>query len=725
MATQRTPVTFGNARFTVFGPDTVRMEYQPSGTFPKETPVLLAEKLPKGISAEVKKKGKSLTIETEGLTIHFTDDGKPFSDENLSVEHDGLKGGRGTWKPTKGADPLCEHTRSMDVWPHLETRMDREDHPGLFDRSGARAIRMPKVYRDRKNDWVRIPEDVSGQMKDTVLFGHGPRLREALQSFVQLFGPVPLVPRWVFGFWYSRWYEYSQKDIVDIAKRYRRLGLPMDVMVIDTEWRQQGWWGYDWHSERFDKPKEMMRQLKKMGLRVPLNDHPGYNNYDPLPPGDKAIPQIKRVLDEPPVDGRWACDWARKACVKAWKEKALNKPFKDGMDFWWIDGWTRSPFGGVTGQFWLNKHYYELAEEETGDRGLVLSRWGGWGSHRYPVQFSGDTQSDWATLKRQIDYTAAAGDAGACYWSHDIGGFFTPKIADDLYVRWVQFGAFSPVLRTHSAFGTREPYEYSKRTQKAFKEVVAWRYAMVPYWYHLAREAHETGLPLCRPMYLSWPEYKTSFTNREQYTVGRDVLVAPIYRDGVRAGRPLWVPPGTWVRPQTDEILRGQEARRTVATLDEIPVYFRLGSIIPHQEPAETTHARPLDPLHLDVYPDPDEAASLDLYEDDGTSRAFEEGAYARTPIRCTQVDKEIRIAAAPAKGSFKGQLKKRTLAFNVWIAPDEIIDEVRVDGEPLKKSEYKRQRTFAAGTCKSKRPFLRVDVTLGDKPVELVIAFA
>ncbi len=723
MPRQRTPVRFVNARFTVFSDRALRMEYRPSGRFPKTTPVTLAEKLPATKPAEVAKRGRTLTLKTESLTLTYTDDGKPFHAGNLRIEHPGLFAKTNVWRPGDTPDPLCEHVRSLDVWTHWD-EFEREEHPGLFDRGGARAIDLPQVVRQPAKKWYGFPPDTDPDCKDCVFIAHGQELQAALADFVALFGPIPLVPRWTFGFWYSRWFEYTQQDILKIAKQYRRAGLPMDVMVIDTEWRQCGWDGYDWHKQRFPRPRALIKELKKMGLRVPLNDHPGYNRADVLPKEDSSIPQLEKALAEPPVQGQWACDWARREPVEAWRRLVLNKPFKDGMDFWWVDGWTTAPFYGVKGQFWANLHYYELAEVETKKRGLILSRWGGWGSHRYPVQFSGDTVSDWPTLKRQVSYTAAAGDAGAAYWSHDIGGFFNAKIEDELYIRWIQFGAFSPVFRTHSAFGTREPFAYSKQAQKVFKQVARLRYAMVPYWYQQASTAHETGLPLCRPMYLHFPQWKSAYRNLEQYFIGPDVLVAPIYRPGQSVERPLWVPPGTWIRPDKGEIHHGQSDKTIRAGLEELPVYYRLGAIVPHQEPAETTDARPLDPLHLDIYPEPEAENALALYEDDGESREHATGKFSRMAITCKRADKRTTVTLHPPKGTFRAQRKRRQAILNIWLAPEEDVAEIRLDGKALPKSAWQKSKRYAADVCTSRHVFCRISIDLAGKTVKVEMAY-
>jgi len=719
MAESKTPVCFGNARFTVYAPGVIRLEYNQHKQFPTTPSIVTAARLPKPCSAAVTIAGKTITVKTAALTLTYTDNGTAFTRENLSVEHP-FENSRGTWHPGDADKPLVEMVRSCDVWPQHE-HFVREEHTGLLDENGRKLIvDDAQMYRTRDHAWVDVTaEDRRGQ--DWWFFGYGRDYVGALRDFVAVFGSIPLVPRWVFGFWYSRWFEYTADDILAIAKKYRAAKLPMDVMVIDTEWREQGWNGYNWHPTRFKKYKAMMHELKSMGLIVPLNDHPGYNKPDPLPSGDATLPQLTKALGAPPRQGLWACDWSSRKCVEAWKNICLAKPFKDGMDFWWVDGWAEWPFRRLSGQFWMNLHYYDIACTATKKRGLILSRWGGWGSHRYPVQFSGDTQSTWDTLKHQIAFTADSGGAGACYWSHDIGGFHDRKIKDELYIRWIQFGAFSPVFRTHSAFGTREPFEYSPQAYAVFRQVVNQRYAMIPYYYQLAREAHETGLPLCRPMYLHYPNLRYSYTNKYQYLLGRDVLVVPGYIEGTANTRTWFVPEGTWVRPQTGEYFRGYGERTIHIPLDEIPVFYRLGSIIPHQKPGLTSQAELNDTLYLDVYPDPFTAAALDLYQDDGETNAHENNNWARTKFTCTKTTDSITVRLEQPRGALADQCRDRTVVVNVWLAPEDEIKNVTMDGKPAAKRAWHTGASYAGGACTGRATFCAVTCAPGTSEVRIM----
>jgi alpha-glucosidase (family GH31 glycosyl hydrolase) len=382
------------------------------------------------------------------------------------------------------------------------------------------------------------------------------------------------------------------------------------------------------------------------------------------------------------------------------------------MDFWWIDGWIKSPFGNMDGQLWANRQYYEVAEEWTGKRGLILSRWGGLGSHRYPVQFSGDTLSDWPTLKRQIMFTADSGNLGAAYWSHDIGGFFNKEIDDELFIRWSQFGSLSPVFRTHSHHGIREPWKFGSRAKRVFKKQTRMRYALAPYLYTLAREAHDCGLPLARPMYLEYPTDKVAPGFRYQYLLGKDLLVIPA--DGPSEGKTgisrkrAYFPPGDrWLALETSDIVEPQQVLNLRIPLERIPVYVREGAILPSQPVGEAIGVEVPEELHLDCFPGVDGASEYELYEDDGESRGYEKKGFAKTRVKVSRSFEKIDVAIARPRGSYEGMPEQRDYVVRIRLQPEEEVAsaEVKKGSEPWADAKRKTvSKVLASGLASGHR---------------------
>jgi hypothetical protein len=749
-------VVLGNARFTVYSPGAVRLEYAHGGRFSPYPSLLMDGRLPRPANpgtARFERRGGTLHITTDRLTLDYTDTGRPFDSENLRIEHRTAFGGRHVWRPgmldrgNLGATP-----RSLDFWRHSDGP-GRFPVEGILSRDGGHYLAdEARVYWNTRHDW---PENLAGRVEsDGCYFAYGDDYKAGLGDFIRLFGRIPLVPLWAFGFWYSRWDAIGEKEILALAAQYRRAKIPMDVMVIDTDWRK-GWGGYDWNPRLFPDPRRAIKRLHALGLKVGLNDHPGYDNYDALPDDDSKIPAIEKRLGALPHQGQWACDWSRKEAVAAWREIVLGAAFKDGLDFWWVDGWLKPPFGrtplggsfqqGTDSQLWANRHFFELAREKTGKRGLILSRWGGIGSHRYPVQFSGDAFSEWGMLRHEIEMTVRSAGLGAAYWSHDIGGFFEKKLPEELFVRWFQFGAMSPVFRTHSHHGIREPWKYGARAAEIFRRQTRIRYALAPYWYALAREAHESGLPLVRPLWLEHPDCVSSYAADRQYLLGRDILVIPADEpaasDGLTAKRAVF-PPGRWIALEDPEILRDGGERTIRIPLERLPTWIRSGAIIPLRKVGENLAGPPPAEIRVEYYPDEFEESRFELYEDDGVTNDHEKGDYALRTFTGRRRGDRIEFEVGPARGKWKGMPRRRTLVLGVWLEPGEEVAVVEMlggrrpsraagamDGASRRRGAkrsralpYRLTRRAFAGEIRSPHRYAEVELPLSTKAMTIRI---
>ncbi len=726
MPKQKTPVVLGNARFTVYSPGCVRMEYAKEGQFSPNPSVLTGGTAASSISADVVVKGKSLTLRTDQLSLYYTDNGENFSPANLRIEHKNIAGNKEYWVPGKRDDGnLGTVKRSLDSWTWCG---GPGAYPveGILSRQGGHFLPdEPRVYWNPASKWI---ENRSRSVWfDGYFFAYGSDFKGALKDFIKVFGPIPMVPRWTFGFWYSRWYPYKAQEFVDLAKRYRKAGIPIDVMIIDTDWRD-GWGGYDWSKKYFPNPEKALKKLHDLGLITSLNDHPGYDGYEALPENDSHIPGVEKALGPRPHNGDWACDWSNQKALTHWRKHVLGPFFDQGMDFWWVDGWIKSPSNSLDSQLWANQHYYELAEEKTGKRGMILSRWGGIGSHRYPVQFSGDTHSNWHTLKHQIEFTARSGNLGAAYWSHDIGGFHEKEIDEEIFIRWFQFGSLSPVFRTHSAFGIREPWKFSSRCQRLFRKQTHMRYALAPLFYGLAREAHLEGLPICRPMYLDNNENDGGALDRKhQYMLGSDLLVIPadggIDKNTRVQRKRAYFPKGTWRSLETNDVRMGLHDAIIDIPLDLIPVYVREGAILPSQAVGERLGTQTPEEIQFDFFPAEGIDSTYQLYEDDGESLAHQSGQFAITNLRGKAELDQVTLDIDAPQGTYKGMPKQRTYVVRCALNEGEKVVKAHVKVGKQAPVEVKTRVTKSclAGTVKTPYRFAEVQIVSRNKPVKVV----
>jgi len=311
----------------------------------------------------------------------------------------------------------------------------------------------------------------------------------------------------------------------------------------------------------------------------------------------------------------------------------------DGVDFWWMD-WQQGETSEVKDLDplpWIN-HLHFRDSTRRGRRGMLYSRWGGLGNHRYPIGFSGDTYVTWEALQFQPYFTATASNVAYGWWSHDIGGHMGDVTEPELYARWVQFGALSPCLRLHGTKDPRterRPWKYPDAVYQAAQSAFHWRYQLVPYIYTMACVASDTGISLCRPMYYEYPDEDAAYAARYQYFFGDQMIAAPLVNranpETGMAAIDVWVPKGTWIDYQTKETFTGPRWARLVGDLTRIPMLMKAGAILPLAPPANTTDAILKDRLIVSVFPGADGA--FRLYEDDGITQAYQEGQYEWTEI--------------------------------------------------------------------------------------------
>jgi alpha-glucosidase (family GH31 glycosyl hydrolase) len=317
------------------------------------------------------------------------------------------------------------------------------------------------------------------------------------------------------------------------------------------------------------------------------------------------------------------------------------------------------------------------------------------------VHFTGDTSSTWASLQFQVGYTGGqAATTGLSPVSHDIGGFNAERapLPEDLYVRWVQLGAFQPILRLHGNHSPRLPWEYGDDARDASIEFLNLRENLVPFTYTLAHQAAETGVPVVRPAYLENPDRPEAFgAAGGQYFYGSDVLVAPITSPGRTASTQVWFPPGVWTDFFTGRTYTGPSTQQVSADWATMPVFLRAGGIVPQRgHDVANDRQHPLDDVRVTVAGGGN--GTFTLYEDDGAGR---DAAAATTRIAYTEQGTRRTVRIEPAQGAFAGRPDAKTWTITVRNATPPT--HVELDGAPLARSQWTwdaatRSVTVAAG---------------------------
>jgi alpha-glucosidase len=716
-------VTLGHARFTVLTPQMIRMEWSAADRFEDHASFVFINRrlsVPE-FSHRVTDDGKTLTIRTSALTLTYTPaaDGR-FTAGDLSIALT-LDGKPVVWHP-RMEDPenLLGTTRTLDG-----ARGNKTKEPigqGLISRSGWALVNDStrplfdssdfRFLEGEKSPWPWVMErpadEKPGSYLDWYFFGYGHDYRKALGDYVRVAGRIPLPPRFAFGAWWSRYWAYSDQELNELVRGFRENDTPLDVLVIDMDWHisddqlkamgekdqsgeRLGWTGYSWNKLLFPDPGDFLDGIHQEGLKTTLNLHPASG----IQPWEHAYPAMARAMGIDPATKKYVpFDPTDKHWATSYFDLVLHPLEKQGINFWWLD-WQQEPdtkLPGVNNTWWLNYLHFTDQQRE-GKRPLLFHRWGGLGNHRYQIGFSGDTISVWDSLAFQPWFTATAANVGYAYWSHDIGGHMPGAVDPELYTRWVEFGAFSPILRTHTTKNPdseRRIWAYPEPYSSILRSTFQLRYALQPYIYTEARRTYDTGVAFLRPLYYDWPNSARAYDARNEYLFGDQMLAAPVVAPADKvsglAEEKIWLPAGQWIEWPTGKRFDGPAQVDRRFSIDQIPVYLRAGAIVPMQPPMLHTGAKPVDPLIVNVWPlAPGQSSSYSVYEDSGVSVDYQRGVFARTPIQAAQTGDTLRVEIGPVQGHYPGMLTAR--AYELRLPADWPPAAVTVNGKPLKQS--------------------------------------
>jgi alpha-glucosidase len=669
-----------------------------------------------------------LTIKTKSLVLNYKGE-EVFSPDNLEVR---FKLGGKTVRWTPGADDsgnLKGTTRTLDgcSGPGHISKDNTGLENGIISRDGWSVIDESErhLIEDDDSDWGGWVAEKDGKIrKDLYIFAYGHDYKAALRDFTAVAGRIPLPPRYTLGYWWSRYWAYTDTELLALAREIRDRGIPIDVFIVDMDWHETwkglkqreesrkdafgmwtGWTGYTWNRNLFPDPEGFLHDIHALGYRTALNLHPAggiqvYEDcYDSFvrdylsrttdydgPEGYVYGKEQYSFKGAPAPSGKegWRAPVPFRIDQKAWADayfaSVLHPIEKMGVDFWWLD-WQQYKESryvkGLSNTFWLNWVFWNdkvrqsVYKGKDAPRPLIYHRWGGLGSHRYQLGFSGDTHESWDVLGFLPYFTATASNVGYGYWGHDIGGHYRPgekskePTDPEMFTRWIQYGVFTPLFKTHSTnnplldrriWAYPDHYEY-------MKQAIILRYALSPYIYTAAREAFDTGISICRPLYYDYPEVPQAYEWKEEFLFGDRILATALcqpIKDG-KTERKMWFPAGSdWYDMAHHRMEKGGSVRTLYYAIDENPWYIKAGSILPLAAEGIRNLQEEREELRLLVVPGKGRS-SYTLYEDDGISQAYGED-FATTLITKETTSRGWRITVDARKGAYKGMLSNRKL---------------------------------------------------------------
>ncbi|MBR5261973.1 MAG: DUF4968 domain-containing protein [Oscillospiraceae bacterium] len=588
-------VLSGNSRITVLTPQLFRIETSPNKQFTDDATQSVWYRDMPACEYSVEEKEGHLFVETKKVVLKFS----LRKEKAVSVK----------FKDSGVVSPCNNRANLRGTKRTLDRSGGKEKLSlGIMSRDGVSVLDDSKSLILTEDGKIRKRDH---EEKDVYVFAYYNEYRECLADFYKISGSVPLIPRYALGVWWSRYKAYTQKEYMELMTRFEENDIPLSVATIDMDWHwvnlkehlgddydrektknarkfqiwHDGWTGYSWNTELFPDYKYFLKWLQEKKLKVTMNLHPadGVRYFE-----DQYEEMAKACGVDPATREPVKFSLASDEFINSYFSVVHRPHEDDGVDFWWID-WQQGAWCDVEGldPLWALNHYHYLDNRTKNTYPLILSRYAGAGSHRYPLGFSGDTKVKWSVLKFQPYFTANANNIGYSWWSHDIGGHYMGRKDNELYIRWLQFGVFSPIMRLHSTNDDllgKEPWRFTKPVSDIAADWLRLRHKLLPYIHSLNYENHINNIALCEPMYYSYPNCSDAYEAKDQYMFG-NLLVAPITRRCSKhlamASQRVWLPEGEWTDVFSGQRYSGGRWVEMFRDLSSIPVLAKPGTIIP------------------------------------------------------------------------------------------------------------------------------------------------
>lgn len=710
-----------------YSPSIVRVFKTPEGK-PYQKKSLIVTKAPEQTAVEYKERGKNIVLESAALQVELNpmSGGITFYDKagkQLLLDKD-----YGTqFTPTNDAgtpsytvrgsfllekdEPIYGIGQIMDNQFNRRNSIHHLQNENMFTYSPYfMSLKGYSVYWDNYSisDFSDTPQELAfrslGHCAD-YYFMYGGNADGTIARIRDLTGKAPMLPLWAYGFFQSKERYHTQDESLNVLKKYRELGIPIDVMIQD--WRywpeynktDSAWNSHSFDPERFPQPKKWADEIHKLNTKLMIVAWPGFGPKTEQRKELDAKNMIINFNTWPPQSGARPYDvFNPEALDIYWKY--LNKGIFSYIDNdgWWLDstepdhidrkdsdydlpthlGSYRSVKNAysVMHNSGIATHQKELRKDK---RVVILTRSGFVGQQRYGSNtWSGDIASTWDMLEKQIPAALNFTLMGIPNWNSDIGGFFAgrwnheggaknPKY-QELYVRWMQFGVFCPMMRSHGTELPREIWNFGNRGEWCFdaqEKAINLRYRLLPYIYSTSWDVSDNNGTFMRPLVMDFAADKNTHDLGSEYLFGRSLLVAPVTRPDVKTWS-VYLPDGTdwWDFWESKKVSGGQSVDREVPK-DIIPVYVKAGTILPWGPAVQYTGEKKWNHLDIRIYPGAD--GEFTLYEDENDNYNYEKGMYST--IRFHWDDAKRQLTIEDRDGKFPGMLKSRK--FSICLIED------------------------------------------------------
>lgn len=620
----------------------IRLEYSEQGKFVDSASALVINRNFERPLFEVKEDQAYIYINTKYINLKYMKNSR-FSEKSLFAT---IMYSKKEWFYTQkevknygGTTISLDNTLKM---PNLDKGLFNPDMYLIMDDSNSLLLdENSNVYKREENS------------KDIYIFAYSNDFNEVLNDYFHLTGYPAFLPRYALGNWWSRDIPYQDEHIISLMNKFRMNGIPISVFLFDKDWsikmsNESNTSGFSFNTRLIKDPNRLINILHQMNIKVGVKVNPKdgiFSHENSFPEARKYINLNKKgYIDFNPFEARF---------MDLYLKLFIHPLEAMGIDLFWND---YDVLENRNALFVLND-YMTKDMARAGKRSLVLGRNANFAPHRYPILYSGHNQISFDVLKFLPFFNLTATNIGVSYWSHDVGGSVDGIENSELYIRSVQFGVFSPILRFNTENGTyykREPWRWDIVTNNIVTYYLRLRNQLIPYLYTEFYHYHKEGIPLIKPFYYDYPFAYDDPVYINQYFLGSSMLVSPI----VKLNDPLinrtiqrfYIPEGIWYDFKTGKKFVGNKKYVSFYKIEDYPVFVKAGGIIPLSGINDLMSTNV--PKELEIHVFPGQSNSYNLYEDDGITNNYQKGNYSITNIDYNYLTNNYTLIIRPVDGN-------------------------------------------------------------------------
>ncbi len=663
-------------RFTVLSERLIRIEYHPEGKFIDKLSQFAINRYFDECPVTVKEDDNFLEITTKYYKLSYVKEssftaGKLDPMKNLKIQLLNIPTEKSWYVNHPEVRNFGGNLNSYDVENKYARSKSLYSLDGFasFDDSNSLLIMEDGTLEQR-----------DGKGLDIYVFMYNNDFKLALNDYYTLTGFPPMIPRYALGNWWSRNEKYREEEIKELIDDFKSNKIPLSILLLDTDWHIRDTElglhaksGYTFNPTLISNPKSVIDYAHDNKLKLGLKSNPKegiypYETYYSLIAQNLGIEDSKIIIFDP----------LNPKFLDVFMKILLHPLETMGVDFFWNDYDVANK---NINQWILNHYMYLDSGRVPTKRSMLLTRPTTLVDHRYPISYSGKTSVSWNTLSELPFRNMNMANAGLSWWSFDVGGNHGGIEEDELYIRFVELGVFSPIFRFHAARGKyykREPWRWNIKTYTIAKDYLSLRHRLIPYLYTEAYNYHKKGSTLIQPLYYQLPWVYDDDNYKNQYFFGSQLLIAPIFRKNdpimKRNIHRFYIPDGTWYDFKTGKKFPGDNKYVSFFKDEDYPVFAKSGAIIPLANNKELNNTNSPDEMEIHIFPG--KSNIFTLYEDDGNTSLHKDGYFLKTDIDYNYLQNNYTVIIRSVEGKSGIVPDKRTykIRFRNTKKADEVI---------------------------------------------------